>query len=199
MSTKLIIGLGNPGKKYANTRHNIGFMCLDAFAKKNGLVFKLDKKMNGEIAEIMTEGNKTVFLKPSTYMNLSGDAVSKVMQYYKIALEDILVIYDDLDLNTGRFRLREKGSAGGHNGMKSIIGHVKSQEFKRLRIGISKRSERDTIDHVLGQFGKDELKDIDIAIEHAIDIMRDFIIGHDFLDTMTRFNTLSNGIKTPAV
>ena len=131
---KLIIGLGNPGKEYENTRHNAGFMAVDAFAKKHDITFSLEPKMKGMLAQVNLGGNKAILLKPMTYMNLSGEAVSLVMNFYKIPVEDILVVSDDLDSRLGRIRLRAKGSAGGHNGHKNIQMHIHTEEYKRIKI-----------------------------------------------------------------
>ncbi len=167
---KLIVGLGNPGKQYAGTRHNIGFLVIDYLAEKTGI--KVDKiKFKSVIGEGFIGTEKVVLAKPQTYMNLSGEAVLDMVQWYKLAPEDMLVIYDDMDLPLGRLRLRMKGSAGGHNGMKSIIYLVESDEFPRLRIGIG-RPENDTmesVDFVLGKFSGDEAKIMADAVKNAGD------------------------------
>ena len=154
---KLIVGLGNFGKEYQNTRHNIGFMALDYYAKKNN--FSIDKKkFKGLYTEISINGEKILLVKPQTYMNLSGECMRDFISYFHIDIKDILVIYDDMDLDVGVLRLREKGSAGGHNGIKNIIQNIKSNEFKRVRVGISKDINRNTIDYVLGKFSEEEKK-----------------------------------------
>ena len=129
---KLIIGLGNPGDKYANTRHNIGFMVVDALAEKHNATFNLETKFKGMIATIGNGMEKSIILKPMTYMNLSGESIIKVMQFYKIDPTDIIVVVDDLDSPLGRIRMRTKGSSGGHNGLKSIANHIKTEEYKRI-------------------------------------------------------------------
>ena len=157
---KLIVGLGNPERRYVNNRHNIGFMCLNHFAKMQGIRF--DKKKGqarigiGEIA-----GNEVVVAKPQTYMNLSGESVSRLMKRFNANLDDLLVIHDDLDLPLGKIRIRRGGSSAGHKGIDSIITHLESQDFTRIRIGIGRPdkteiSEADIIAYVLSDFTPDE-------------------------------------------
>lgn len=165
---KLIVGLGNPGKQYADTRHNIGFMVIDDLAKK--LDINVDKiKFKSVIGEGFAGAEKVVLAKPQTFMNLSGQAVLDMIQWYKLSPQDILVIYDDLDLPGGRLRLRMKGSAGGHNGMKSIIYLVQSEDIPRLRVGIGRpQNEKiETADFVLGKFNNEEAKKMSEAVEKA--------------------------------
>ncbi|MBI4188397.1 MAG: aminoacyl-tRNA hydrolase, partial [Chloroflexi bacterium] len=156
----LIVGLGNPGRSYANNRHNLGFMCLSYFAKKHGLSF--DKKQgqartaSGEVA-----GHKVILARPQTYMNASGEAVSYLVRKYKVSLEDLIVVHDDLDLPVGKIRIRRGGSAAGHKGIKSIIADLGSPDFVRIRVGIgqsgdSRLNENDVIDYVLGGFSEEE-------------------------------------------
>ena len=154
---RLIVGLGNPEAKYAKTRHNIGFEVLDALAQAwHGHCLE-NRRFQGHFAEVMVQGNKVGLLKPNTYMNRSGQAVRAVMDWYKLTPTSLLVIYDDMDLPLGRLRLRLSGSAGGHNGMKSIISHLNSQDFPRLRLGIGKSQDNtETISHVLGRFRAEE-------------------------------------------
>ena len=156
----IIVGLGNPGIKYEKTRHNVGFMFVDVVAKANSATFKLDKNLEAMVAEIYIKNEKHILVKPITYMNNSGNAVYKVLNYYKkenkIDVNDLIVIYDDMDLPLGSLRIRKNGSSGGHNGMKSIISCINSTEFKRIRIGIG-RPENNQIDHVLGKFSKNEI------------------------------------------
>lgn len=168
MAVKLIVGLGNPGKQYAATRHNIGFMVIDFLAEKLGI--KVDKiKFKSVIGEGFAEMEKIVLAKPQTYMNLSGEALLDMVQWYKLDPNDILVIYDDLDLPVGKLRLRMKGSAGGHNGMKSIIYLIQSDDFPRLRIGIGRpqNENMETVDHVLGKFEEEEAKVMGEAVSKA--------------------------------
>lgn len=157
---ELIVGLGNPEPKYDNTRHNIGFAAVDELAKVWQMPLKENKRFQGLFAEGVTPaGQKVRLLKPLTYMNRSGQSVRAVTDWYKVEPRSVLVIYDDMDLPVGRLRMRLSGSAGGHNGMKSIIAHLGSQEFPRLRIGIGKSDgEKTTISHVLGKFAPAEFK-----------------------------------------
>ena len=158
---KCIIGLGNIGKEYENTRHNSGFIVLDEIAKKYNIT--LDKKKKKcTYGEGVIDGIKVSFVKPTTYMNLSGEAVVEMLNWYKITPQDILVIYDDVDLKLGTVRYREKGSAGTHNGMRNIIANIKTEEFVRLRIGIENRGDAPIplMDYVLQKFSKEELNEI---------------------------------------
>lgn len=184
---KVIVGLGNPGKKYTNTRHNVGFMFVDEIAKKLSLSFRLDKAKKAEIAESNLEGEKILLVKPQTFMNLSGDAVIAILQFYKLEVEDLLIIYDDMDLDVGRIKIKPAGSSGGHNGIDSIINRLGTSQIKRIRIGISKPASKDTIDYVLGNFGKNEKIEIDLSLDKGYDMIRDFITkGFDFV--MNKYN-----------
>ncbi|MDE5630137.1 MAG: aminoacyl-tRNA hydrolase [Bacilli bacterium] len=142
---KLIVGLGNPGKEYENTRHNIGFMVLDSYLGD----VKWSSKFNGLYYQSVINGEKYIFLKPQSYMNLSGGVVRKYMDYFKITFEDILVIHDDLDLEVGRVRIKINSSAGGHNGIKDIIACLKTDAFARIKVGVSNNKNVDTKDYVL--------------------------------------------------
>jgi len=146
---KLVVGLGNPGKEYEKTRHNIGFIVLDKYLGN----VKYKNKFNGDYYE----NNGVIFLKPQTFMNNSGECVSKFVKYYNISLKDILVIQDDLDIIIGKYKFKINSSSGGHNGIKSIINSLHSDSFFRLKIGILSQQKEDTIDFVLGKFNKDEL------------------------------------------
>mgnify|MGYP003318974964 CR=1 FL=1 len=152
---KLIVGLGNPGKEYESTRHNIGFMTIDQIANKLGsLTFKED--FFGAYSKLTINNENVILFKPYTYMNDSGRAVRAIVDFYKIDIDDILIIHDDLDLPTGQIRLRKDGGSGGHNGIKSIISNLNSESFKRLRIGIDKDKNNNIINYVLGKFSKEE-------------------------------------------
>lgn len=150
---KLIVGLGNPGKEYENTRHNIGFMVLDHYLDENNW----KKKFDGLYQIIMIGQEKVLFLKPHTFMNLSGNSVRKAVDFYGIEISDILVIQDDLDLPFGKHRIKKNSTAGGHNGIKSIISSLGTDAFCRLKLGIAHDSNFDTIDYVLGKFSKDDI------------------------------------------
>ena len=182
---KCIVGLGNPGKEYEKTRHNVGFMVVNALIHELGL--KVTSKYKGELAQTSSNGEPVILFKPQTYMNASGEAVRLICDFYKIQPKDILVIYDDLDLPVGKIRLREKGSAGGHNGMKSIIQHLGTQEFPRCRIGIDKNPLYATADYVLGRFLKQEEENITQAILKAKQAAIDFP-KMSFTELMNRYN-----------
>lgn len=171
---KLIVGLGNHGKEYENTRHNIGFMVLDKYAKKHNFDIN-KKKFNSLYQKISINNQDILFVKPTTFMNLSGEAVIKFVNYFKIKIEDILIIYDDLDLECGKIRLRDKGRSGGHNGIKNIISHLNTEQFKRLKIGISNNKMLDTKDYVLGHFNEEQKEKIECAMDISCDIIDDYL------------------------
>lgn len=173
---RLVVGLGNPGRKYEDTKHNIGFMCLDYYAKENSLKFKMENKFRGET---LKEGN-LVLLKPHTFMNLSGESIRLVMDYYNIDVDDVLIIYDDLALPLGKLRLREKGSPGGHNGIKSIVQHIGTQEFQRVRVGIDSNPLIDAKDYVLGKFAKEEKKSLVETLPRVSEIINEFKSNKSF-------------------
>jgi len=181
---KLVVGLGNPGKKYSKTKHNIGFISIDYYAKINNIKLKKERKFNGKSLKI---GN-LVLLQPHTFMNNSGISIKAVIDYYDIDIKDILVIYDDLDLPLGKTRLREKGSAGGHNGMKSIISHLKTEEFKRVRVGIDKNPLIETKNYVLSSFNKKEMEIMEPIYGKISDIINDFNNNIEFNHIMTEYN-----------
>ncbi|WP_204139542.1 aminoacyl-tRNA hydrolase [Halomicronema sp. CCY15110] len=172
---RLIIGLGNPGEKYARTRHNVGFDVLDTLARRWQIPLSHHRKFQGEFGEGMAiAGQKVFLLKPATYMNRSGQAVRAVLDWYKLPVASILVIYDDMALPLGKLRLRPNGSAGGHNGMKSLITHLNTQDFKRLRVGIGSTQQngdrdRAVVAHVLGKFAPDEKPLVNTALDWAVD------------------------------
>ena len=172
---KLIVGLGNPGKEYEKTRHNIGFNVIDLYLKKNNL--KLDKdKFNGKYTKTNINGEEVILLEPQTYMNASGDCVRKVMDFYKIKPEDILIIQDDLDMDIGKIKLKEKSSSGGHNGIKDIEEKLGTNDIKRLKVGISNNKQMDTKDYVLGKFTKDDQEILEKSYEICLNIIDDFFI-----------------------
>lgn len=168
---KLIVGLGNPGREYENTRHNIGFMMIDSYVEKKQLG-NFKEKDRGLYVKTKLLNEDVIFLKPLSYMNLSGEVVKKYVQFYKIDTKDILIISDDLDLDIGNFKLKPSGSSGGHNGLKNIELHLKTNQYKRLKIGISNRKDLDTKDYVLGTLSKEEKKmmeDLKMTVENIID------------------------------
>lgn len=183
---KLFVGLGNIGSKYNKTRHNIGFMFVDKIVESLNGKFSLETKFKGSIYITKHNGVDVCFLKPSTYMNLSGEAVKLVKNYYDIKDEDIVVVLDDLDLKLGKLRLREKGGHAGHNGMRNIIDLLQTKEIKRIRIGIDKKEN--VIDYVLGKFSKEEMKVIDDVLIKAYDIFDDYT-KLDYPNLMNRYNT----------
>ena len=183
---KLIVGLGNYGLKYKNTRHNVGYMVLDEYAKLNNLEFN-KSKFSGVYTEITKENEKIIFLKPEKYVNLSGEVVRSFIDYFKINLEDVLVIHDDLDLELGEYKLKQDGGSAGHNGVTNIILNLASKEFKRLKIGISKSDQISTSNYVLGKFSKEEEEKIEQVITTAINIINDYI-DEDFIKIMNKYN-----------
>lgn len=190
----IIVGLGNIGKEYECTHHNIGFMVLDEVAKANNLEFKLEKKHQAFVAEYIYKGEKHLLVKPTTYMNNSGISVRSIIDYYKKTNEDVLIIYDDLDLPLGQIRIRKNGSAGGHNGIKSIIAHLNTQEFSRVRIGIKKEKEMDTINYVLSKFSKKELDVLKPTLELMPRMIDDFLTnGTNYI--MNHYNGVKNELS----
>ena len=183
---KLIVGLGNPGKEYESTRHNMGYIFIDNFAISHGVKIE-KKKYNGLYEELNINNEKIILLKPLSYMNLSGEVVQKFVNFYKIDISDILIINDDLDMEFGKIRLRRSGSSGGHNGLKNIELHLNSNEFKRLKIGISNNKEMDTKDYVLGKFSKDEKKVIEDLKGKINELLNDYFVM-DFENLMSKYN-----------
>lgn len=181
----LLVGLGNPGKEYCGTRHNIGFEAIDYIADKYNI--ELDRlKFKGIFGEGIINGKKVILLKPTTYMNLSGESIREVVNFYKISNEEIIVIYDDISLEVGRLRIREKGSAGGHNGIKSIIGNLGTDVFPRIKIGVGE-PKGNLVSHVLGKFNEEEIKVLRkslIASSEAVEI----IISKDTKEAMNKLN-----------
>ncbi|MGD2182020.1 aminoacyl-tRNA hydrolase [Lusitaniella coriacea] len=171
ITPQLIVGLGNPEKKYDKTRHNIGFEAVDILAQRWQTKWQENRRFKGQFAEGRSStGDKIYLLKPSTYMNRSGESIRSVVDWYKLSPESLLVIYDDMDLPLGRLRLRLSGSAGGHNGIKSTISHLGGQNFPRLRIGIGK-SQNATVSHVLGRFSPEENKIVTDILKLVVDAM----------------------------
>lgn len=170
---QLIAGLGNPEAKYNKTRHNIGFDVVDALAQSWQMSWQENRRFQGMLAEGRSSSrNKILLLKPLTYMNRSGQSLRAVIDWYKLSPQSILVVYDDMDLPVGKLRMRLSGSAGGHNGMKSIISHLGSQDFPRLRIGIGKSTpEKETISHVLGRFSEAENKVMQEVLQLVLEMV----------------------------
>ena len=186
----IIAGLGNPDKKYEGTRHNAGFEAVDKLADKLGVKIS-EKKFKGLCQTVSLNGDKYLLLKPLTYMNNSGESVRAAADFYKIAPEDIIILYDDINFECGRMRIRGSGSAGGHNGMKSIIAHLGSDKFPRVRIGVGGLSENeDMISHVLGKYNKKDREVMDRAYEAAAEAAL-CIAEKGFEEAMNQFNGLN--------
>jgi len=186
-----VAGLGNPGYRYKNTRHSVGFMVIDALAEKVGVNIRKNKKLKHKaiINEVNIDEKKILLVKPQTYMNASGESIKDIVENYKVPLNNLIILYDDADLPLGKIRIRRSGSAGTHNGMKSVIYHLQAEDFPRIRIGIGKPPpDMDIIDYVLGKFTMDETDVIHESIlkaaEAAITIVKE---GVD--EAMAKFNT----------
>jgi len=173
---RLIVGLGNYPKEYDLTRHNIGFMCVDNFAQKYNGIFKTENKFKAEIANIDFQGEKILIAKPLTYMNSSGEAIQKILAFYKIDISDIFVVYDDIALNLGKFRFRPNGSDGGHNGIKSIISMLSSDKFPRLKVGIGPQPTHIKSEtYVLQKFTQDQMSLLNKIVSKSIDAIEDYL------------------------
>ena len=187
MRIKLVVGLGNPGKEYEKTRHNMGFRVLDKVAEK--LNISNWKQRDGALYFDTYVGfSKVLFLKPQEYINLSGDVLIKFVKFFDIDIDDIFIVSDDLDIPIGTIKLKEKGSSGGHNGLKNIEKNLKTQNFKRIKIGISNDKTKDTKDYVLSKFSKEE----ELELKKVIDTASDAVLGsleHPFTDMMNKYNT----------
>lgn len=188
-----MVGLGNPGEQYQHTRHNAGFLVIDHFLRVNKQTVSKKDKFFGEIGLFNSSNNPYIILKPTTYMNRSGESIQAVVDYYNIKHEDILVFVDDVYMDTATLRIREKGGHGGQNGLRNIIDHLKTQDFKRVRIGIGK-DERIPLDqYVLSKFKPAEFKAIEDVVIASSVIITKFIDNVPFVDIMTEFNTKNKG------
>ena len=185
----MIVGLGNPGKQYENTRHNAGFLAVDTIAQKHHTDIKRIK-FKGLVGECSLGGKKALLLKPSTFMNLSGQSVREAMQFYKLPPEKVLVIFDDINLEPGKLRIRRKGSDGGHNGMKNILYLSGSDQFPRIKLGVGKkpRPDYDLADWVLSRFTGEEQKALDTALENAA-AAAELIVKGDVDRAMNLYNS----------
>lgn len=184
----IIAGLGNPGKQYEYSRHNAGFLCVDILCNRYGC--KTDRlKYNALTGLVEINGKVCLVMRPQTFMNNSGLAIGEAAVFYKIPPENVIIIFDDISIPTGTLRIRRKGSAGGHNGIKSIIAQLGSDNFPRLKLGVGERSDPDSDlkDHVLGKFSKEDLEKMRAAMEKAVDALP-FIIGGDIDGAMSKFN-----------
>lgn len=183
----IIAGLGNPESKYDKTRHNIGFRLIDELAARNGITFS-DRKHNGLVGKGIISGEKVILLKPLTYMNLSGECVGPAADYYKVEPENVIILFDDISLDVGRIRIRKKGSAGGHNGIKSIIAHLGSENFPRLKFGVGdKPKEMDLADYVLGRFSSQDETTVSEGIKRACEAV-ECMIGEGCDAAMNKYN-----------
>ena len=186
---KIIVGLGNPGEKYQNTYHNVGFMAVDSLAIKLGANFSLKSKLLGAVAQTSFAGEKVVIVKPQTYMNASGECVRAVVNFFKADLSDVLVIYDDLDIEVGALRFRKSGSSGTHNGMRSIVKEIGSENFPRARIGTQNDNKFiPIIDYVLSDIKGERLDKIRNVISDCVDLCLDFISGQSADSIMCKYN-----------
>lgn len=186
-SVKLVVGLGNPGKDYMHTRHNIGFDFIDNYLKEKNIIANWSNRFNGLCFQTEINNNKVIFLKPMTFMNLSGESVYKAMNYYHIDISDLLVICDDMDLNIGNFKLKFSGSSGGHNGLKNISELIHTNDFKRMKIGISRSKSKDSKDYVLGRFSKEERDIIESLFLELNNVLDDYFYL-SFNDLMSKYN-----------
>lgn len=186
---KMIVGLGNPGSKYEKTKHNIGFMAIDNIVKNLDVTFTDDKNFKAQIGSTFINHEKVYFVKPTTFMNNSGIAVKALLAYYNIDITDLIVIYDDLDMEVSKLRLRSKGSAGGHNGIKSIIAHIGTQEFNRIKVGIGRPLKGMTvINQVMGQFNTEDNIAISLTLDRVVNAVKFYLQENDFEKTMQKFN-----------
>lgn len=184
---KLIVGLGNPGKEYENTRHNMGFMFLDYYLSKNNYNVIWKKKFNGLYYQTTINNEKVIFLKPLSFMNLSGGVVIKYINYFNIDIDNLLVICDDLDLYVGNYKIKSSGACGGHNGLRDIEKSINSTNYKRLRIGISNNKDLDTKDYVLGKFSKDDINELNKTFDKLCDLIDNYF-EFDFDKLMSLYN-----------
>ncbi len=184
----IIAGLGNPGKEYDNTRHNIGFAAIDYIAETYGISVD-DKKFKAKIGKGMIEGEKVILLKPQTYMNLSGESIRLALDFFKVDEKtELLVLFDDISLDVGQLRIRKKGSAGGHNGLKNIISHLGHDSFQRIKIGVGEKPKGyDLADYVLGHFSKDEMKRMDETVIQVNQAVKS-IVTDGIENAMNQFN-----------
>lgn len=185
----MIVGLGNPGPKYEKTKHNIGFMAVDRLAKEHQVNFK-KSDFQAEVADFFINGEKILLVKPMTFMNESGRAVGPLLTYFGVYPEELLVIYDDLDLAVGKIRLRQKGGAGGHNGIKSLISYLGGEKtFDRIKVGIGRpQGKMSVVNHVLSPFSKEDEPLIQQALDQAVAACESYLDSNDFVVAMNKFN-----------
>ncbi len=184
---KLIVGLGNPGKEYEDTRHNAGFKFIDEYAKSKGLTFN-QNKFKGLYTTFINNGEKIILLKPQKYMNLSGEVVRDFVKFFKIKTDDILIICDDLDTPLGKIKIKYKGSSGGHNGLKNIEQNLNTNEYKRIKIGISNDKNENRINYVIGKMPKEDLNKLNEVTSRSPEILNDYLTLK-FDNLMNKYNT----------
>lgn len=184
----LVVGLGNIGSKYDKTRHNVGFDVIDVLADRHNISVGKEK-FKGVCGEGIIENKKVMLLKPSTYMNLSGESILEAANFYKLSPNEIIIIYDDISLNVGRLRIRDKGSAGGHNGIKSVIANLKTDEFPRIKVGVG-APKNNLIEHVLGVFDKEERVIVEKVFEASADAIEE-MIANGVNASMNKYNGLN--------
>ncbi len=183
----IIVGLGNPGKQYEHTRHNVGFEVIDILADRIGICIE-EKKHKALCGRGILEGQKVVLVKPQTFMNLSGESVRAIFDFYKVESKDIIIVYDDVSLEPGQLRIRGKGSAGGHNGIKNIIAHLGTQEFPRVKVGVGEKPKgMDLADYVLSRFSKEEQDTMEEAFHEAANAVT-MMVKQDIDSAMNHFN-----------
>jgi peptidyl-tRNA hydrolase, PTH1 family len=175
---QLIVGLGNPGPKYAQTRHNVGFLFVEELARSKGATFKLENKFHGEVCKLSLSGKELWLLKPNTFMNLSGKSIAALARFYKLTPESVLVVHDELDIPPGQLRLKQGGGHGGHNGLRDTIAQLGSKEFVRLRVGIGHPGDsRDVSNYVLGKAPQDEQIEVAAAMDEALSTLPQILDG----------------------
>ncbi|UQS85007.1 aminoacyl-tRNA hydrolase [Apilactobacillus apisilvae] len=184
---KMIVGLGNIGPQYDGTRHNTGFEVVDHFAEKHGIDLST-RKMEAKFGSGLIDGEKVMLVEPLTFMNESGRAVGPLMKYFKLSLEDLVVVYDDMDLPVGKIRLRTHGSAGGHNGIKSLIAHLQTDKFNRVRVGTGHPQRESVVDYVLGQFTAEQKPDFARACDNSVSALEDFVNNEEFSRLENKYN-----------
>lgn len=187
--TKMIVGLGNPGDKYANTKHNMGFMAIDLLAQDYSVNFSLEKTFMAEVASTFVNGEKIFLVKPQTFMNESGRSIQPLLTYYNLSPSDLTVIVDDMDSAVGRVRLRQKGSSGGQRGIKSTITHLGTEQFNRVKIGIGRPENGKTVvAHVLSKFDKDNIEMAHEGLNKAVEAVKFYVESNNFAQAMNKFN-----------
>lgn len=187
----IIAGLGNPTKEYDRTRHNVGFSVIDVLADRMGIDVK-EKKHKALCGKGVLEGQKVILAKPQTFMNLSGESIRAMMDFYKVSADEVIIVYDDISLEPGQLRIRAKGSAGGHNGIKNIIAHLGTQEFPRVKVGIGEKPKgMDLADYVLSRFSKGEQAQMDDAFKEAADAVT-MMVTEGIDPAMNHFNAKKN-------